>query len=117
MRTKLLGVPMDVGTFEYILKTIQHYISTRNLHNAIIVANVHLLTEAQKNPLLMKAFETSSLAVTDGMPLVWLAKKQMLQAERIVGVDLLHALCKIGARIFLLGGVEGVAELIEPKLI
>ena len=116
MRTKLLGVPMDVGTFEDTVKTIQHYISTRSLHNAVIVANVHLLTEAQKNPLLMLAFETSSLAVTDGMPLVWLAKKEIPQAERIVGVDLMHALCKTGARIFLLGGVEGVAEALGKKL-
>lgn len=116
MRTKLLGVPMDLGTFEEITRKIRSFISTRSLHNAVIVANVHLLTEAQKNPVLMQAFEASSLAVTDGMPLVWLAKKQAPEAERIVGVDLMHALCKTGGRIFLLGGVEGVAEALGKKL-
>ena len=116
MRTSLFGVPMDLGTLEEITQTIRNYISTRSLHNAIIVANVHLLTEAQKNPRLLQAFQSSSLAVTDGMPLVWFAKKQMPRAERIVGVDLMYALCKTGGRIFLLGGAEGVAEALGKKL-
>lgn len=116
MRTSLLGVPMNLGTFDEIKKSIGDYISTRSLHNAVIVANVHLLTEAHKNPLLMQAFQSSSLAVTDGMPLVWLGKKQMPQAERIVGVDLMYALSESGGRIFLLGGAEGVADALGKKL-
>ena len=110
MRISMLGVPIDAGTFAEIKQTIQHYISRHNQCHSVIVANVHLLTEAQQNPQLMQAFQSASLVVTDGMPLVWLSKKQVSQAERIVGVELMHALCQNGGRIFLLGGAEGVAK-------
>ncbi len=116
MRIKLLGVPMDTGTQNETVNQIQHWIQTREFHHAVIVANVHLLTEAHHNPELMRAFESASLAVTDGMPLVWLAKKQSPAAERIVGVELMHALCQKGGRIFLLGGAEGIAEELGKKL-
>lgn len=116
MRINLLGVPMDAGTFAEMVSTIRGWVTTRSLHHQIILANVHLITEAQSNKAVMRAFQSASLAVTDGMPLVWLARKQMPQSERVVGVELLHALCAGGGRIFLLGGAEGVAETLARKL-
>ena len=116
MRIKLLGVQIAACTFQEVLETINNWIKTGEQHHNIIVANVHLVTEAHKNTLLMQAFEQASLAVTDGMPLVWVVKKQYPQAERIVGVELMYALCEKGRRIFLLGGAERVAETLGKKL-
>lgn len=112
----MLGIPLSVCRFEEALEVIRGWIKERSLHHTVIVANVHLITEAQKNMRLKAAFDAASLAVTDGMPLVWLAKKYHKDAERIVGVELMHALCKEGGNIFLLGGAEGVADALAEKL-
>lgn len=114
--SRFFGVPLSLGTFQQAEEVIGGWITARSLHHTVIVANVHLLTEARHNPKLKNAFDAASLAVTDGMPLVWLAKKQIPYTERIVGVELMHALSKEGRRIFLLGGAEGVAEILGEKL-
>lgn len=116
IRSEILGIPLSLCTFAQALEIIRGWITERNLHNTVIVANVHLITEAQKNTQLKTAFDAASLAVTDGMPLVWLAKKTHPHAERIVGVDLMNALCAGGGRIFLLGGAENVAEDLGKQL-
>lgn len=115
-KKELLGIPISLCRFEEAVETILGWFSKRELHNQVIVANVHLVTEAQHNKNLKAAFDGASLALTDGMPLVWLAKKYYPNAERVVGVDLMHALCAKGLRIFLLGGAEGIAESLGKKL-
>ncbi len=115
-RKNILGIPLSVCTFQQAADCISGWVKEKSLHNTVIVANVHLITEAQNNTDLKAAFSVASLAVTDGMPLMWLAKKYNPAAERIVGVELMYALCKEGGRIFLLGGAEGVAEDLGKQL-
>lgn len=100
-KTRLLGVPVDRATFAEALGSLA------TIRGHVIVANVHLLYEARHNPEVMAAFEQAALVVTDGMPLVWLAGGN---AERITGIALMEALCAKGARVFFLGGEEGVAD-------
>lgn len=116
----LLGIPVQAAPKQSVLQQITDWINQRSLHHYIIVANVHLLMEAQAAPELRYAFDEASLAVTDGMPLVWLARRIAKKAERIVGVEMMTALCQSlaagGGRIFLLGGAEGVATALGSKL-
>lgn len=100
-KLRLLGVPVDGGTFAQTLDSLAA------ARGHVIVANVHLLYEARHNPEVMAAFEQAAMVVTDGMPLVWLAGGN---AERITGIALMEALCAKGGRMFFLGGAEGVAD-------
>jgi N-acetylglucosaminyldiphosphoundecaprenol N-acetyl-beta-D-mannosaminyltransferase len=60
------------------------------------------------------------MVCTDGMPLVWLARRQGATAERVAGPDVMPALCdkgrSIGLRHFLVGGAESVADALAGRL-
>ena len=58
--------------------------------------NVHSLIESRRDPELKQALAHSSLRAADGMPLVWLSRRQCRQpgqvAERLYGPDFLNAM-------------------------
>lgn len=115
VRVQMFGVPVDTGRFSTILRDlIDQALRPAQAGRYVVVANVHLLQMACAKPAVMQAFTHAWRIVTDGMPLVWLAKNAQLEAERIVGVELMEAMCaalapKLGS-IYLLGGDPGVAE-------
>jgi N-acetylglucosaminyldiphosphoundecaprenol N-acetyl-beta-D-mannosaminyltransferase len=83
------------------------------------------LSEARRDAELRRSFNASWLTTPDGMPLVWLGRRQRGAApgpriERVYGPDLMLAVCAAGRatglRHYFYGGVAGVAETLRARL-
>jgi len=84
-------------------------------------ANVHSTVEAVRDRSLAAVFASAGMICTDGMPLVWLARRQGVPfAERVSGPDAMLAVCDRGRalslRHYFFGGAPGVAEAVSRKL-
>jgi N-acetylglucosaminyldiphosphoundecaprenol N-acetyl-beta-D-mannosaminyltransferase len=114
----ILGVPIDildrVETLDRLEQLIQNGRSTGNTHQVATI-NVDFITNALNDPLQLAILRSTSLAMVDGMPVVWGAR--ILGAhvkERVAGVDVVIGLAERAAQngysLYLLGGAEGVAS-------
>ena len=87
----------------------------------VVTANVDHILRLQRDNEFLKAYKQATYIFADGMPVV-LASRILRHPlpERVTGTDLFPAVCKIAAdknyKIFLLGGLEGVAESAAKKL-
>ena len=80
----------------------------------LINPNVDVLRQAANDLDLMELSRRASLAVADGMPLIWASRLQGTPlVERVPGRQLIWTLCRgassRGVSVFLLGGESGVA--------
>ena len=87
----------------------------------VCVTGVHGVSEAQSDPALKRILNTAILNTADGMPLVWLGRRQGHRAmTRVYGPDLLLAVCDrgrtSGLRHYFYGGAPGVAEELRTRL-
>jgi N-acetylglucosaminyldiphosphoundecaprenol N-acetyl-beta-D-mannosaminyltransferase len=82
--------------------------------------NVHLAVTAHDSPSLLEVMEAGTLNATDGMPLVWMARRLGWRGERVPGPDLMLAVMDRGrarnARHYLYGGAAGVADALERRV-
>lgn len=81
---------------------------------------VHSIVEGSRDERLRSVFGTG-LSFTDGMPLVWIARRRGAGfAERVCGPDVLASLCDrgrpLGFRHFFLGGAPGTPEALAESL-
>ena len=81
---------------------------------------VHSIVEASRDERLRSVFGTG-LSFTDGMPLVWIARRRGAKfAERVCGPDVLSSLCDrgrtLGLRHFFLGGAVGTPQALSESL-
>lgn len=84
----------------------QHLICTPNVHGFYLF---------HRYPGMKNVYAQSSGAFLDGMPLVWAARFiHNTHVERIAGADLFidvfREIVRLGGRVFILGGMPGVAE-------
>jgi N-acetylglucosaminyldiphosphoundecaprenol N-acetyl-beta-D-mannosaminyltransferase len=119
-RIDLLGVPIDAQRFEDAVGRILDAARGRQSLRAHFVT-VHSLIEATEDPRLSEVFGTATMACTDGMPLVWLARRAgAREAQRCAGPDVMLAVCDqgraSGLRHFFLGGAPGTADLLAERL-
>lgn len=64
--------------------------------NYVCVANVHMVTTAQRNERLKNVLENAFIVTPDGLPLVWSLRQQGIkEAQRVTGTDLTLELCKL----------------------
>jgi N-acetylglucosaminyldiphosphoundecaprenol N-acetyl-beta-D-mannosaminyltransferase len=118
---RILGIRMTAQTFEQATDRI---LAAAESHDTALRAHfctVHSLVEATSNEALANAFESASMVCTDGMPLVWLARRRGFpRAERCAGPDVMLSVCDrgraSGLRHFLLGGPPGVADEAARRL-
>lgn len=114
-RISLFGVTMDNVTAAEAVEAVrrlmddpqgQHYVTTPNTDHV-----VRLQTDSQ----LRAAHADASLCIADGMPVIWASRLlgRPLK-ERVTGADLLPNVCaraaQDGRSLYLLGGMDGVAE-------
>jgi len=88
---------------------------------AVFTPNVDHVVNARRDAELRAAYETVSLSLADGQPLVWASKfLRTPLPEKISGSDLVPRLLVLARerrwRVFLLGGAEGVPEKAAAKL-
>lgn len=119
-RANILGVGVSAITLPQAVDTIAGWIARREA-NYVCVSGVHGVMESQDDDALRRIHNAAGLVTPDGMPLVWLSRRQGFPGvERVYGPDLMLAVCERSAasgwRHFLYGGAPGVAEKLAARL-
>jgi N-acetylglucosaminyldiphosphoundecaprenol N-acetyl-beta-D-mannosaminyltransferase len=120
-RANILGVGVSAINIPMALQVIDSWVTSRN-SNYVTVTPVHGVMEAHRDESLRRIFNSAGLVTPDGMPLVWLSRRQGFPwVERVYGPDLMLAVCGISAtrhyRHFFYGGNPGVAERLRDRLV
>jgi N-acetylglucosaminyldiphosphoundecaprenol N-acetyl-beta-D-mannosaminyltransferase len=119
-RVELGGVLVDQINLSGALEQVREFVRSGHPHQ-IVTVNLDFLSIAANHSEFRATLNAADLAVADGMPLVWLSRiKGKALAERVAGVDLVTASCRmaaeLGSGVFLLGAGPGVAEAAGRKL-
>ena len=117
----VLGVRAHAVQIGQVVERMKGWIRERDGCHSIAATSMHGIVEAQHDPSFKEILNSTDLAVPDGMPLVWLGRRQgHLLRRRVYGPDLLLAFCeesaKKGYRHFFYGGEPGVAERLGASL-
>jgi exopolysaccharide biosynthesis WecB/TagA/CpsF family protein len=120
-RLDIAGVPIDPVDMNEARRRLRAALEGRRLFQVSTV-NLDFLVRAQSDQHIRRIFDRSDLNVPDGAPVVWLGR--LLGADmagRVAGADLVPALledaAQTNARVFLLGGEDGVAEAAAIRLL
>ncbi|GAB4436488.1 MAG: WecB/TagA/CpsF family glycosyltransferase [Anaerolineae bacterium] len=119
-RANILGVGISPLTLPQAVAQISGWIEAGSRHY-VSVCTVHTVIECRRSQEMRRAVNSAGLATPDGMPLVWLSRRQSAQpVSRVYGPDLMLALCQASAetgyRHYFLGGAPGVAELLAREM-
>ncbi|HXA56986.1 MAG TPA: WecB/TagA/CpsF family glycosyltransferase [Candidatus Acidoferrum sp.] len=111
---RVLGVNVDAVQIPEVIARMESWIAERGASHFIAVTGMHGVTEAQRDPGFKRILNGADLAVPDGMPLVWLARRRGIQLERrVYGPELMTDFCgqtvAKSYRHFLYGGDPVVA--------
>lgn len=113
-KVKILNVQVDNCTIDQALDKIQQFVEERS--NAYVVTpNLDHLVMLERDLQFRRVYEEADLVLTDGKPLVWLAKANKTSVkQKISGSDLFPRIAEISAKngykMFFLGAAEGVAQ-------
>jgi N-acetylglucosaminyldiphosphoundecaprenol N-acetyl-beta-D-mannosaminyltransferase len=119
-RVNILGVGVDAIDLGMAVRSIFDALE-RGTGGYVCVTGVHGVMEAQRDATFRRVLNHSMLTTPDGMPTVWVGRLSGYRAiERVYGPDLMIAVCtrslNEGRSHFLLGGAEGVAEVLGQRL-
>ncbi len=119
---EILGIPLAISDYEQVLDWMEAMIAA-DARGYVTAAAVNLVMSAQEQPQTLAAVLDATLAVPDGMPLVWaLHALGHAQATRVYGPDLMAHFCARAARngtsIYLYGGRhdDAARELLARRL-
>lgn len=119
-RMKFMNTEIDNLTMTETLEEIEKIIK-KNECAYVVTPNVDHIVQLETNEELRAVYANASLILTDGKPLLWIAKwyKTPIK-EKISGSDLFPLLCQLAAKkgykIFFLGAAEGVAAKAAENL-
>jgi N-acetylglucosaminyldiphosphoundecaprenol N-acetyl-beta-D-mannosaminyltransferase len=120
-RAEVLGIPLAISDYGEVLDWMEAMIAADG-RGYVTAAAVNLVMSAREEPPTLAATLGATLAVPDGMPLVWaLRLLGHSGATRVYGPDLMAAFCARAARtgtpIYLYGGRTPEAlELLTRRL-
>ena len=120
MKTEILGVKIDNLAMEGALQKVEDFLKDGQQHY-IVTPNPEFLVLAQKDEEFRRILNQADLAISDGVGLILAARflGQSLK-QRVSGTDLMEKICQKAAQkkwpIFLIGGVEGIAERVAENL-
>lgn len=119
-RIKFMNIEIDNLTMEETLDSVEELIQKKK-GAFVVTPNVDHMVQLQTNEELQEAYKKASLVLTDGKPLMWIAKLYGTPIkEKISGSDLFPRLCELSAergyRMFFLGAAEGVAAKAADNL-
>lgn len=114
----ILGVPVDSITMAETVDRLDDFIQVGRQNgkaHQVATVNVDFIVNARRDPELLYMLQNVSLALPDGMPLVWGARRLGAPvAERVAGVDVVLQLAGRAAQknyaIYLLGATPEVAS-------
>ena len=112
-RLRLGGVVADPVRFDEALETIAALVDAGE-GGAVFTPNVDHVAIAETDERLRAAYSRVSLALADGMPVVWASRLLDVRLpEKVSGSDLLVPLMKLAAErgwsVYFVGAAEGVA--------
>ncbi len=119
-RIKFMNTEIDNLTMEESLNEIDKLILENN-KSYVVTPNVDHIVQLENNKELKNIYDSASLILTDGKPLLWISKwyKTPIK-EKISGSDLFPLLCEMAAQkgysMFFLGAAEGVAAKAAANL-
>lgn len=119
-RIKFLNTYIDNVTMSEAIDYIDALIQDKK-PSYVVTPNVDHIVRIEKDKEFQKIYEEADLILTDGKPLLWIAKKLKTPIkEKVSGSDLFPELCKLAAqkgyRMFLLGAEEGVGAQAAKNL-
>lgn len=119
-RIKFMNTGIDNLTMQEALEAIDRLIQEKKCAY-VVTPNVDHIVQLETNKELQAVYANASLILTDGKPLLWIAKWYGTPIkEKISGSDLFPLLCKMAAekgyKMFFLGAAEGVAEKAAENL-
>jgi len=120
-RVDIAGVPIDPVDLPAAVSMLLGAIGAPGLMHVSTV-NLDFVVRAQHEPEVMRIFRSTDLNLADGAPVVWLARLLGVKMPgRVAGADLVPAFlgeaAAVGARVFLLGGENGVAAEAAARLV
>lgn len=120
MRMEFLNTHVDNLTMSEAIEEADRLICERN-HSYIVTPNMDHIVLLENDELFREIYDNADLVLTDGKPLLWIAKMQGTPIkEKISGSDFFPEMCKLAARkgykIFILGAAEGVADKAAENL-
>ena len=96
-RIKFMNTEIDNLTMQEALQAIDELIK-KNDSSYVVTPNVDHIVHLETNKELQKVYTNASLILTDGKPLLWIAKWYGTPIkEKISGSDLFPLLCKMAA--------------------
>ena len=119
-RQKFMNTEIDNLTMQEALETIDALIQ-ENKNAYVVTPNVDHIVQLETNKELQDVYANASLILTDGKPLLWIAKWYGTPIkEKISGSDLFPLLCDMAAKkgysMFFLGAAEGVVAKAADNL-
>lgn len=119
-RIKFMNIEIDNLTTQEALEEIDRLIKEKKCAY-VVTPNVDHIVQLETNKELQDIYANASLILTDGKPLLWIAKWYGTPIkEKISGSDLFPLLCKMasekGYNMFFLGAAEGVAAKAAENL-
>lgn len=119
-RIKFMNTEIDNLTMSETLEAIDSLIQ-KNRNAYVVTPNVDHIIQLERGGELCDVYRSADLILTDGKPLLWIAKWYGTPIkEKISGSDLFPLLCKLAAqkgyKMFFLGAAEGVAARAAENL-
>jgi N-acetylglucosaminyldiphosphoundecaprenol N-acetyl-beta-D-mannosaminyltransferase len=117
-RFSVLDVEIDALTMDGAVDELRHLVA-RQAADYIVFCTVSSLLSARDDPLVADAIRGAAIVTPDGMPLVWIGRRDVeAPVERVYGPDFMRAVLERlpELRHFLYGGAPGVAERVGEVL-
>lgn len=120
-RFRVLTVSVDAVQIPDVIQRMERWILQQVAGRYIAVTNVHVVIEAHHDDSFRRTLESADMVVPDGMPLIWLGRRNGFHLpRRVCGADLFEAFCRDtrakGYSHFLYGGAPGVPEVLGEVL-
>ena len=120
MRIAFLNIHVDNVTMDEAVCEIDRLIRAKK-HSYVVTPNMDHIVLIEKDKLFKEVYDNADLVLTDGKPLLWIARKQGTPIkEKVSGSDLFPRMCELAAKngykIFILGAAEGVADKAAENL-
>jgi N-acetylglucosaminyldiphosphoundecaprenol N-acetyl-beta-D-mannosaminyltransferase len=119
-RVNILGVAISAMTMAQAVAQISAWVEGR-ARQYVSVCTVHTIMECRRDAAMRRAVNGAGLATPDGMPLVWLSRRNSrTPVSRVYGPDLMLAVMELssrtGYRHYFYGGAEGVPQQLAGAL-
>jgi N-acetylglucosaminyldiphosphoundecaprenol N-acetyl-beta-D-mannosaminyltransferase len=117
---RVLGVPVNAIQIPGVIATMEGWIRNRAGTHFIAVTGMHGVMEAHRQRTFKDILNSADLVVPDGIPLVWMGRRNGFNMpRRVYGPELMETFIEAtGDRYshFFYGGAEGVADLLAQKM-